>query len=180
MNVALQSSTVDIKLEAGESLVLNERETGLLIRSGRVEIYAALLRDGQPVAKVVRLDSAVRRTGRGSLRGKITDPSNCFIYGDILVYTGTCPVSMDNSTSLICNTLKTRGLVLEDTTGTATGNQNIRSGLDVGLVDRISSSAWTWMEQLKLKGNFYVIDRCVITAGQSCPNARRRSAKGQH
>lgn len=48
MNVALQSSTVDIKLEAGESLVLNERETGLLIRSGRVEIYATLLRDGQP------------------------------------------------------------------------------------------------------------------------------------
>ena len=29
-------------------------------------------RDGKPVAKVVRLDLAVRRAGRGSLRGKIT------------------------------------------------------------------------------------------------------------
>ena len=109
-----------------------------------------------------------------------TDPSNCFIYGDILVYTGTCPASMDNPTMLICKTLQKRGLVLEDTSGTPTGNQNIRSGLDVGLVDRISSSAWTWMKGLKLKGNFYVIDRCSIVGGISRPDARGRHHRPRH
>jgi prevent-host-death family protein len=47
-----QLSRIIARVEAGEEIVIS--------------------RDGQPVAKVVRLDSAVRRTGRGSLREKIT------------------------------------------------------------------------------------------------------------
>ena len=46
-----QLSRIIARVEAGEEIVIS--------------------RDGHPVAKVVRLDTAVRRTGRGSLRGKI-------------------------------------------------------------------------------------------------------------
>jgi NHLM bacteriocin system ABC transporter ATP-binding protein len=48
MNVALQSSIADIELDVGGSLTLNACETGYLIRSGRVELYATLFRDGRP------------------------------------------------------------------------------------------------------------------------------------
>lgn len=47
-----QLSRIIARVEAGEEIVIS--------------------RDGHPVAKVVRLDTAVRRTARGSLRGKIT------------------------------------------------------------------------------------------------------------
>jgi prevent-host-death family protein len=47
-----QLSRIIARVEAGEEIVIS--------------------RDGHPVAKVVRLDPGVRRTARGSLRGKIT------------------------------------------------------------------------------------------------------------
>lgn len=47
-----QLSRIVSRVEAGEEIVIS--------------------RDGHPVAKVVRLDSSVRRTKRGSLQGKIT------------------------------------------------------------------------------------------------------------
>jgi len=47
-----QLSRIVARVEAGEEIVIS--------------------RDGHPVAKVVRLDSSVRRAKRGSLRGKIT------------------------------------------------------------------------------------------------------------
>ena len=47
-----QLSRIVSRVEAGEEIVIS--------------------RDGHPVAKVVRLDSSVLRTKRGSLRGKIT------------------------------------------------------------------------------------------------------------
>lgn len=47
-----QLSRIIARVEAGEEIVIS--------------------RDGHPVAKVVRLDAAVRRSGCGSLRGKIT------------------------------------------------------------------------------------------------------------
>lgn len=47
-----QLSRIVSRVEAGEEIVIS--------------------RDGHPVAKVVRLDSSVRRTKRGSLRGKVT------------------------------------------------------------------------------------------------------------
>lgn len=47
-----QLSRIVSRVEAGEEIVIS--------------------RDGHPVAKVVRLDSSVRRAKRGSLRGKIT------------------------------------------------------------------------------------------------------------
>ena len=47
-----QLSRIVARVEAGEEIVIS--------------------RDGHPVAKVVRLDSSVRRAQRGSLRGKIT------------------------------------------------------------------------------------------------------------
>lgn len=46
-----QLSRIIARVEAGEEIVIS--------------------RDGHPVAKVVRLDTNVRRTGRGSLRGMI-------------------------------------------------------------------------------------------------------------
>ena len=46
-----QLSRIIARVEAGEEIVI--------------------CRDGHPVAKVVRLDTTVRRTGRGSLRGEI-------------------------------------------------------------------------------------------------------------
>lgn len=47
-----QLSRIIARVEAGEEIVIS--------------------RDGRPVAKVVRLEAAVRRTGRGSLRGAIS------------------------------------------------------------------------------------------------------------
>ena len=47
-----QLSRIVARVEAGEEIVIS--------------------RDGHPVAKVVPLGSRVRRTGRGSLRGKLT------------------------------------------------------------------------------------------------------------
>lgn len=47
-----QLSRIVSRVEAGEEIVIS--------------------RDGHPVAKVVRLDSSVRRTKRGSLRGRVT------------------------------------------------------------------------------------------------------------
>jgi len=47
-----QLSRIVARVEAGEEIVIS--------------------RDGRPVAKVVRLETNVRRTGRGSLRGQIT------------------------------------------------------------------------------------------------------------
>lgn len=47
-----QLSRIISRVEAGEEIVIS--------------------RGGHPVAKVVRLDSAVRRTARGSLRGNVT------------------------------------------------------------------------------------------------------------
>lgn len=47
-----QLSRIVSRVEAGEEIVIS--------------------RDGHPVAKVVRLDSSVRRAKRGSLHGKIT------------------------------------------------------------------------------------------------------------
>ena len=46
-----QLSRIIARVEAGEEIVIS--------------------RDGHPVAKVVRLDTTVRRTGRGTLRGTI-------------------------------------------------------------------------------------------------------------
>jgi prevent-host-death family protein len=47
-----QLSRIVSRVEAGEEIVIS--------------------RDGHPVAKVVRLDSSVRRSERGSLRGRLT------------------------------------------------------------------------------------------------------------
>lgn len=53
---------------------IHEAKTQLSRIVSRVEAGEEIIisRDGHPVAKVVRLDSSVRRTKRGSLRGKIT------------------------------------------------------------------------------------------------------------
>lgn len=53
---------------------IHEAKTQLSRIVSRVESGEEIIisRDGHPVAKVVRLDSSVRRTKRGSLRGKIT------------------------------------------------------------------------------------------------------------
>ncbi len=53
---------------------IHEAKTHLSRIVSRVEAgeEIVLSRDGRPVAKVVRLDSSVRRVKRGSLRGKIT------------------------------------------------------------------------------------------------------------
>lgn len=60
--------------EAAPQFNIHEAKTHLSRIIARVEAgeEVVISRDGHPVAKVVRLDSAVRRTGRGSLRGKIT------------------------------------------------------------------------------------------------------------
>src|SRR4051812_32486347 len=50
MSMAAHSAPTDIELDAGESHPLDDRETGFLIRSGRVEVYASLLADGEPVS----------------------------------------------------------------------------------------------------------------------------------
>ncbi len=59
--------------EAAAQFNIHEAKTQLSRIISRVEAGEEIVisRDGHPVAKVVRLDAAVRRTARGSLRGRI-------------------------------------------------------------------------------------------------------------
>jgi prevent-host-death family protein len=61
-------------VEAAAQFNIHDAKTQLSRIVSRVEAGQEIVisRDGQPVAKVVRLDSSVRRSRRGSLRGKIT------------------------------------------------------------------------------------------------------------
>jgi prevent-host-death family protein len=62
-----------VMAEAAAQFNIHEAKTQLSRIVSRVEAGEEIVisRDGRPVAKVVRLDSSVRRSRRGSLRGKI-------------------------------------------------------------------------------------------------------------
>lgn len=58
---------------AAEQFNIHDAKTQLSRIIARVEAGEEIVisRDGRPVVKVVRLDTAVRRTARGSLRGHL-------------------------------------------------------------------------------------------------------------
>ena len=83
--------------------------------------------------------------GKGNGAGTCSGSANCLELGDVLAYTGTCPLT-PASAALVCAQMQTFGLVVTDT-GSET---NIRMGLDTNGHDDWPAAFWSWAKSISV------------------------------